>query len=294
MAILATNLSRTTLLAALKARRFYSSRDKNLALSFKCNGAEMGSKVPGGTLNFQIEATDGDSETFTQVELVKNGTIINTWMPNSTHPLLTYSATGNQGDYFYAKVFQGASWTAISSPIFIVAAQSPPSAPTGLAAVGSNTLVKLAWNASTNATGYNVKRALVAGGPYTTLHSQSGTNYNDSAVTNGVWYFYVVTATNAGGESGNSAEASARPAAPPATPPTLSGYGPLSAGSFPLAFSGPSGQTYQVLSSTNVARPLANWTVLKSGTFGVGGPTSTNYTDTGATNAQQFYRIQSP
>jgi hypothetical protein len=71
-------------------------------------------------------------------------------------------------------------------------------------------------------------------------------------------------------------------------------YGPRSGTSFPLTFSGPSGQTYQVLSSTNVARPLANWTVLKSGTFGVGGPTSTNYTDTGATNAQQFYRIQSP
>jgi hypothetical protein len=78
------------------------------------------------------------------------------------------------------------------------------------------------------------------------------------------------------------------------TSPTLSGFGPLSGTSFPLTFSGPSGQSYQVLSSTNVARPLAGWTVLKSGTFGVGGPTSTNYTDTGATNKQQFYRIQSP
>jgi hypothetical protein len=78
------------------------------------------------------------------------------------------------------------------------------------------------------------------------------------------------------------------------TAPTLSGYGPLSGASFPLTFSGPSGQSYQVLSSTNVTLPLASWTVLKSGTFGVGGPTSTNYTDTSATNKQQFYRIQSP
>jgi hypothetical protein len=78
------------------------------------------------------------------------------------------------------------------------------------------------------------------------------------------------------------------------TPPTLSGYGPLTGTSFPLTFSGPSGQTYQVLRSTNVALPLASWWVLNSGTFGVGGPTSTNYTDTSATNATQFYRIQSP
>lgn len=225
MAILATNKSRATLFAAMKARRFYSSRDKNLALSFKCNGAEMGSKVAGGTLNFQIEATDGDGETFTRVELVKNGTIVNTWTNSTTHPLVTNSTTGAQGDYFYAKVFQGASWTAISSPIFIVAAQSPPSAPTGLTAVGSNALVKLAWNASTNATGYNVKRALVTGDPYTTIQSASGTNHNDAAVTNSVTYFYVVTATNASGESANSVEASARPVAPPATPPTLRAMG---------------------------------------------------------------------
>ena len=56
----------------------------------------------------------------------------------------------------------------------------------------------------------------------------------------------------------------------------------------------PRRQSYEVLSSTNVARPLAGWTVLKSGTFGVGGPTTTNHTDTGATNKRQFYRIKSP
>ncbi len=75
------------------------------------------------------------------------------------------------------------------------------------------------------------------------------------------------------------------------TPPQLSGYGPWSGGSFPLTFSGPSGQTYQVLSSTNVALPLASWTVLTTGTFGASPVT---YTHTSATNAQQFYRIKSP
>jgi hypothetical protein len=73
--------------------------------------------------------------------------------------------------------------------------------------------------------------------------------------------------------------------------PTLSGYGPLSGTSFPLTFSGPSGQSYHVLSSTNMALPLASWTTLTSGTFGASPVT---YTDTSATNGTKFYRIQSP
>jgi autotransporter-associated beta strand protein len=77
----------------------------------------------------------------------------------------------------------------------------------------------------------------------------------------------------------------------PLAPPTLVSYGPWSGGSLPLTFSGPNGQTYKVLSSTNVALPLASWTVLSSGAFGASPVT---YTDTSATNANQFYRIQSP
>jgi hypothetical protein len=73
--------------------------------------------------------------------------------------------------------------------------------------------------------------------------------------------------------------------------PVLSGYGPLSGSSFPLTFSGPVGQTYQVLRSTNVVQPLSGWTRLTSGTFGASPVT---YTDSNATNATQFYRIQSP
>ena len=78
-------------------------------------------------------------------------------------------------------------------------------------------------------------------------------------------------------------------AAPP--PPTIVSSGPLTGTSFPLTFSGPSGQTYQVLTSTEVELPLASWTVLDFGNF-VASPVT--YTDTSATNAQQFYRIKSP
>jgi hypothetical protein len=61
------------------------------------------------------------------------------------------------------------------------------------------------------ATGYKIKRALVSAGPQGTIQSPSGTNHNDTVVTNGM-NFYVVLATNAVGESANSAQASAKAA----------------------------------------------------------------------------------
>jgi hypothetical protein len=75
------------------------------------------------------------------------------------------------------------------------------------------------------------------------------------------------------------------------TAPVLSGFGAKSGSSIPLTFSGPSGQTYKVLASTNVALPISSWMQLSSGTFGASPVT---YTDTSATNGQRFYRITSP
>ena len=63
------------------------------------------------------------------------------------------------------------------------------------------------------------------------------------------------------------------------------------AGGFALTFSGPSGQTYKVLGSTNVALPLTSWSVLTSGTFGA---SPVSYTNTPATAPQEFYRVVSP
>lgn len=87
----------------------------------------------------------------------------------------------------------------------------PPSAPQNVSATASNAAVFLKWNAAINATGYQVKRALISGGSYNPLASLTVTNYTDLAVTNGTFYYYVVTATNAAGESPISAEVMAQP-----------------------------------------------------------------------------------
>jgi phosphatidylinositol-3-phosphatase len=95
---------------------------------------------------------------------------------------------------------------------------NPPPAPTNLTAVPGDSSVALSWTASAGATSYNVKRSLTSGGSYTTIASVTTTSFPDSGLTNGVTYYYVVSASNLSGESSNSTEASATPnvAAPPA------------------------------------------------------------------------------
>ncbi|MEK3913489.1 hypothetical protein [Paenibacillus sp. FSL H7-0331] len=89
-----------------------------------------------------------------------------------------------------------------------------------LVAASENAKIVLSWPTVSGATGYNIKRSTTAGGPYTTVASNVyASPYTDTTVTNGTTYYYVVTALNAGGESGNSNEASATPQGT-VTPPT--------------------------------------------------------------------------
>src|SRR5438045_1960202 len=72
--------------------------------------------------------------------------------------------------------------------------------------------VALTWTPGTgggSVTGYNVKRSSVKGGPYTTVQAVPSTQstFDDTATaiqTEGVHFFYVISATGPGGESVNS------------------------------------------------------------------------------------------
>jgi cellulose 1,4-beta-cellobiosidase len=102
------------------------------------------------------------------------------------------------------------------------AAPAPPPMPTGLVAAAGINQVSLQWSAAAGATSYHVQRATTNGGPYTTIASPTSTSYVDSGLTAGVTYYYVVSAVNSAGESGNSSQVSATPqAAPLPTAPTL-------------------------------------------------------------------------
>ncbi len=94
-----------------------------------------------------------------------------------------------------------------------VTAAGAPAAPTGLTAVAGDGQVALSWTASSGATGYHVKRSTASGGPFTQVAAPTGTTYTDTGLSDGTIYYYVVTAVNSVGESGNSNEVSATPLA---------------------------------------------------------------------------------
>lgn len=80
-----------------------------------------------------------------------------------------------------------------------------PAVPTGVNATATNTQTSLNWLPSAGATSYRLKRATASGGPYITIASGlPTTSYADMTVTNGVTYYYVVSAINAYGESADS------------------------------------------------------------------------------------------
>jgi len=128
----------------------------------------------------------------------------------------TYTdTTVSNGTPYYYKV--AAVNTAGTSAQSAEASATPelgaPAAPTGLKATAGDSQVALTWTASNGATSYHVKRSTTSGGPYTQVAAPTGTSYTDTGLTNGTPYYYVVTAVNAVGESGNSNEVSATPVA---------------------------------------------------------------------------------
>jgi len=88
-----------------------------------------------------------------------------------------------------------------------------PQVPTGLQALGGYGLVSLNWTGAAEATSYNVARS-TSSGTETNIASLITTNYTDPGLADGTTYYYVVSAGNLVGQSGNSSEAAAMPMAP--------------------------------------------------------------------------------
>lgn len=74
------------------------------------------------------------------------------------------------------------------------------------------------------------------------------------------------------------------------TPPILSGGKITANGGFQISFSGPAGQPYRVLTTTNLSDP-ASWTAAQSGIFGT---EPVVFTDATVAGLARFYRVVSP
>ncbi|UII24599.1 CehA/McbA family metallohydrolase [Fulvivirga maritima] len=120
MAILAPELSRDALYSALQARRFYSTEDRSLVLSFQLAGAEMGSTlVADAHQQLRIQSFDEENEKISTVQLYRNGQLMYEWNNNAFTVDLAKDITTSENEYYYVKITQEDGDEAISSPIFI-------------------------------------------------------------------------------------------------------------------------------------------------------------------------------
>src|SRR5207245_8812275 len=100
---------------------------------------------------------------------------------------------------------------------------TPPSAPTNLVATAGNAQVGLTWqapasNGGSPITNYEIYRGTASGGETLAATNGNPLSYSDGGLTNGVTYYYQVSAVNNAGAGPRSNDASATPTAP-ATPP---------------------------------------------------------------------------
>jgi hypothetical protein len=129
-----------------------------------------------------------------------------------------------------------------------------PGAPTGPSATPSDSRIVLTWSAPISSGGspvvdYKIYRGTASAGETYLGHTSSGNvrTYSDTGLTNGVTYYYKVTAVNSYGEGPRSGEVSARPSASLSAPLDLqitAGNGqaylswtmPSSIGSYPIDY----------------------------------------------------------
>jgi fibronectin type 3 domain-containing protein len=197
---------------------------------------------------------------------------------------ISYTNTGltNGVTYYFVVTATNANGTSANSVEASATPQVPlPATPTGLAAIASSGQIQLTWNAVSGATNYYLKRATSDGGPYAIIAEAPAPAWSDLIVANSVTYYYVVSAVNAAGQSGNSSQIAV--VITPALTLVHSSGGFLL--SWPVWASG-----YQVYAATNLTPPVA-WNLVTST------PQSNNgtfYMNLTATNGQEFYRLSSP
>jgi fibronectin type 3 domain-containing protein len=167
--------------------------------------------------NAQVALTWNASSGATSYNVKRSMTTGGPYTTVSSPTVTNFTDTGlsNGTTYYYvvttvnAAGESGPSSEANAKPM---APAQPPPAPTGLTATAGNAQVNLTWNVSTGATSYHVKRSTTNGSGYVQVGAPTTTSFNDPGLSNGTTYYYVVTALNTAGESGNSNQASATPA----------------------------------------------------------------------------------
>ncbi len=123
--LVAPALTKTELLAAMRARRVFATEDSNLALVLRGKGVWMGSVIaPDQALGLVVDFVDPEPEPLTLFLYDSNLPLATVSWPTSSGQWTT-TVKARPGHYFWAKVVQADGDTAYSAPIWIEGQASP-------------------------------------------------------------------------------------------------------------------------------------------------------------------------
>ncbi len=273
-----------------------------IGIAFVC--ANNTSSIYTNAVAFLLARGNGSGQTFYGSPGLNNGLeIAGTGGANTFQITLTLDATGAAMVFFSTNgvIFQTGSLAsnivALIQGVGVVANDdgsfdnfklliSPPAAPASLTAVAGNRQAILNWTPSLGATAYNLKRANISGGSYTLVVTDPGLTFTNTGLSNGVMYYFVVSATNSFGESANSMEAGVRPSSP--VPPQFA----FSLNGEQLQLAWPAdhtGWSLEIQTNTMGVGLSTNW-------FMIPGSNSTNQMliPIGITNGSVFFRLVYP
>jgi fibronectin type 3 domain-containing protein len=147
-------------------------------------------------------------------------TTAGTKVVNATTPYTITGLTNSSAYYAVVTARNADGESAVSSEVSATPVPPIPAKPSGIVVSGGDTVATVSWAAVTGATSYNIYYGTIAGVTTATGTRITGAT-NPKAVsglTNNTPYYFVVTAVNAGGESGISSEKPVTPAAAPQAP----------------------------------------------------------------------------
>ena len=190
------------------------------------------------------------------------------WSAFSTAIAATSNSVGSTLGIVFENTGASGSYANLDEVFMNVVSIPEPDVPANVSALSGDGQITLSWDASANATGYQVMRALSGGGAYALVASPSATHSVDAGLTNGVEYFYVVNAVGAGGTSDNSGEVSAIPSAAIAVSEYAFAGHALSAGTnLTLSVNDTvPGHVYRLLATDSLT--VTNWVEVVSGVGG--------------------------
>ncbi|SFE81799.1 40-residue YVTN family beta-propeller repeat-containing protein [Paenibacillus algorifonticola] len=147
------------------------------------------------------------------------GSVVATVSSSDNHATITGLTSGTT--YYYAvTAVKGALESAYSNQVSATPQVPAPGAPVLKVPTAFNEKVTLSWDPVEGATGYKIYKSLASSTQGSLLDTVSGSvySYDATGLTNGSTYYFVVMATNPGGDSEGSNQVSATPMTIPTAP----------------------------------------------------------------------------